>query len=40
VVLEMAASNNAGVIVATGQGENAAWAGVPRENVAALLAKK
>lgn len=38
VVLEMAAANQSGVIVATGYGAAASWSGVPREHVAAVLA--
>jgi hypothetical protein len=38
VVLEMAQANRAGVIVASGYGAAASWAGVPRDHVTALLA--
>ena len=38
VVLEVAASNQVGVIVSTGHDGTASWSGVPREHVATLLA--
>jgi len=38
VVLQMAATNQVGVIVATGHGGTASWSGVPQEHVATLLA--
>ena len=38
VVLEMAAANQAGVIVTTGYGAAASWSGVPQQHVAAVLA--
>jgi hypothetical protein len=38
VVLEMAAANQAGLIVATGYGAAASWSGVPRDHVTAVLA--
>jgi hypothetical protein len=39
VVLEMAASNNLGVLVSAGGQATSAWAAVPREQVAAVLAQ-
>ena len=38
VVLEMAEANQFGLIVTTGSGSAASWAGVPREHVAMVLA--
>ena len=40
VVLQMAQAQGAGVIVSTGVGPTGKWVAVPREHVAAVLARK